>query len=215
MLVGDHFLVARSLKHSVLGVVLAGGKSSRFGADKATAVLGGETLLSRVCRRAAPQVATLLINRNVGGAADHPLEYEVLPDEFSEQGPLAGVLAGLARAHSENLPFLATFACDTPFFPDHTVDRLWDGLRGSDAEYCVAQRAGIEHRAIALWDVRCREPLNAAFSAGLRSLHGVSAALRKAAAEFAISGEGPGGDAFFNINTPKDLACAARWSASH
>jgi molybdopterin-guanine dinucleotide biosynthesis protein A len=196
----------------VLGVVLAGGKSSRFGADKATAVLCGETLLSRVCRRAAPQATALLINRNVG---DHPLQYQLLPDEFPGQGPLAGVLAGLARASFENLSFLATFACDAPFFPDDTVDRLWHGLRRTGADYCVAQRGRVEHYAIALWHVRCRESLYAAFSGGLRSLHGVSNTLSKAVAEFPISGEGPGGDAFFNINTPEDLACAERWSASY
>ena len=196
-----------------MGIVLAGGKSSRFGADKAVAILGGETLLSRACRRAAPQVETLLISR--GDTAHAPQGFELLPDEYPGEGPLAGILAGMARARSRGYPLLATFACDTPFVPANSVDLLRDGLSGTVADYCVTRRDGVEHHAIALWRVRCLETLSTAFSAGLRGLCGVSDVLRKTIAEFPMSGEGPEGDAFFNINTAKDLAGAERWLASH
>src|SRR5215469_10899077 len=49
---------------SVLGIILAGGASRRFGADKSTARLGGRPLLAWVTERARPQVGLLLLNAN-------------------------------------------------------------------------------------------------------------------------------------------------------
>jgi molybdopterin-guanine dinucleotide biosynthesis protein A len=158
-------------------------------------------------------VNTLLISR--GDRSHRPQGFELLPDEYPGEGPLAGILAGLTRARSDGYDLLATFAGDTPFFPNDAVGRLWDVLCETSADYCVASRGGNEHHAIALWRVCCLEPLSTAFSAGLRSLHGVSDILWKTFSAFPMAGVGPVGDAFFNINTAKDLACAERWLTSH
>lgn len=195
----------------ILGVVLAGGDSTRFGSDKASAMLGGKALLSHVCDRAAPQVDRLLVNRNGGVTSGVPAGCVVLPDDFPGEGPLAGILAGLAYAHTEGFPHVATFPCDTPFFPRDVVARLRAGLAASDADICVARRGSDEQQAFALWSVGCIPALADAFRGGLRSLHGVANIVTKNAVEFSATGEGPDGNAFFNINTVDDLARAQHW----
>ena len=37
------------IENNILGIILAGGKSSRFGEDKSTAKLGNKTLLDHTC----------------------------------------------------------------------------------------------------------------------------------------------------------------------
>src|SRR5690242_5618158 len=48
----------------IVAVLLAGGRSSRFGTDKSLAVLGGKTLVARVAERLAPQVDAMVISAN-------------------------------------------------------------------------------------------------------------------------------------------------------
>lgn len=204
-------MVTRALDQTVLGVVLAGGRSARFGADKAAAMLGRQNLLTHVCGRCSGQVDTLLVNRNGDASTYRRTGYETLADEHPDQGPLAGVLAGLAYASACGHAYVAIFACDMPFVPHDCVARLHAGLEATDADYAVAWHDGREHHAAALWRVRCLTPLSNAFSGGLRSLHGVANVLNKTIVKFPFCGNAPDGNAFFNINTFGDLARAQQW----
>ena len=199
---------------SILGVVLAGGSSLRFGGDKATALLGGLTLLKRVCDRAAPQVEKLLINRNFGSSPRVSGEYEYLPDGWPGEGPLAGILAAHEYALLHGFTHVASFPCDAPFLPADLVNRLREQLIAAKADYCIARCGVQEHHAFALWDVTCAAMLKSRFLAGLRSLRNTSGVLTKAVADFPVEPEGFIGDPFLNINTPDDLILAARWLAS-
>ena len=111
------------------GVILAGGRSRRMGGgDKCLQPLGGEYLISHVITRARSQVDALAINANgdPGRFADFGLP--VIQDGVEGfAGPLAGVLAGLdwAAEAAPSSVWLATFACDAPFFPLNLVTRLW------------------------------------------------------------------------------------------
>ncbi len=195
-----------------LGVVLAGGSSSRFGEDKAAALLGDKTLLQHVCARAAPQVDKLLVNRNCSPFVSG--EYEVLPDNWPGEGPLAGILAALEYALSHGFTYVASFPCDAPFLPTDLVKGLRNQLIAAKADYCIARCGVQEHFAFALWDVACSALLKGTFLDGLRSLRDVSNILTKTVADFPVDPKGPVGDLFLNINTPGDLALAARWLAS-
>ena len=77
-----------------LGVILAGGLASRMGGgDKGLLRLGGQTLLTRVIERLAPQVAELAINANGDAARFDGYALPILPDSIAGfAGPLAGVL---------------------------------------------------------------------------------------------------------------------------
>lgn len=199
-------------KPKILGVVLAGGLSIRFGSDKAATLLGGKSLLHRVCARAAPQVDRLLINCNGEIPSDVDRAYDVLADDHPGAGPLAGILAGLRLADAEDYSLVATFPCDTPFFPTNLVARLHATLERSSADYCLPYRDNVAHRAFAVWRVSCAQNLARGFLRGhLRSLHGIERVLTPTVDVFPLHGEGPDGDVFFNINTTDDLAHAAAW----
>jgi len=194
-------------KKQILGVILAGGSSRRFGADKCAALLGGKPLLEWTIARARPQVGLLLLNANSEVGAPG---IERLGDHLPGEGPLAGILAALKNAEACNFTHVASFPCDTPFFPRNVVKRLSHTLRESPADCAVARREGVVHRIFALWPISCRSKLEAAFAAGARSMQSVEDWLMPAPADFA-SGDGPSGDPFFNINTPADLLAAEHW----
>jgi molybdenum cofactor guanylyltransferase len=192
-----------------LGVILAGGESRRFGADKAAARLGGRTLLEHAIARARPQVDDLAISASNPAAAG-PI---AIPDGAPGQGPLSGVLASLRRAQARGFDMMATFPCDAPFFPANLVERLRTGL-GDDIDCAIAKRGPDHHYVFALWRTSCAESLADAFGDGLRSLRGISTVLRVEFVTFPVRGDGPDGNAFFNINLPENLTVAEAWISS-
>lgn len=199
--------------NKILGVILAGGSSRRFGTDKSAALLGGKTLLEWVVERARPQVDTLLVNTNSDPGQDVLSPIECIADDMPGEGPLAGILAGLRRAQIHGFTHVASFACDTPFFPRDTVARLSDGLYESHAGYAAARCGETVHRVFALWPVSHLQTLQTAFAANARSMRSIENWLTPAWADFPPEG-GPDGDPFFNINTGEDLYTAERWLAA-
>jgi molybdenum cofactor guanylyltransferase len=192
----------------ILGIVLAGGRSRRFGSDKACATLGGRSLLAHALRRAAPQVGALAI---AGGDAAHAeAGVAVIADMQAGTGPLAGVLAGLEHAERGGFAYAATFPCDTPFFPRDVVAQLRDALPDFDAPCAMVSAGGRLQGVFSLWRVARRHDLRAAYDNGARSFHDIVRALAVVTVPVADE-NGPLGDPFFNINTEADLRIAERW----
>lgn len=199
-----------------LGVILAGGRSSRMGGDdKALLRLGGRSLIYRCMSRLAPQVAGLAISANGDLGRFSTFSVPVLPDSIgSFAGPLAGVLAGLDWAAAQGADHIVTVAADTPFFPEDLVPYLL--MAGEKAGLALAvtpapvescaKSGGLNgvnrHPTFGLWPVDLREDLRSALQGGLRKVvlwsdrHGAGEALFPLEASF------------FNINTPDDLARA-------
>ncbi len=193
----------------IAGVLLAGGQSRRMGGgDKCLAALGGETLLARVIARAAPQVATLVLNTN-GDAARFsgyglPIATDVI-DGYA--GPLAGVLTGLewAAANAPDCEYVASFACDAPFLPGDLVSRLAAAIEDEDADMACANSGGRDHPVFALWPVRLAADLRRAMiDDEIRKVDVWTARHRLAHANFAADPVDP----FFNVNRPEDFARA-------
>lgn len=190
-----------------LGVILAGGQARRMGGgDKGALILDGRTMLDRVIDRLGPQVDRLVLNAN--GDPERFAEYglpvcaDTLPDY---PGPLAGVLAGMEWAAANGYTQIVTAAADTPFFPTDLAERL---TRASDrASTPIALAATheegrtVRHPTFGLWPVNLRADLRAALEGGLRK---VVLWTDKHGAATAAFDDG----AFFNVNTPEDLALA-------
>lgn len=188
----------------ILGVVLAGGQSRRFGRDKAAAQLGGRRLIERVVARARPQTAALAIS-----GRDYGLGLPVIPDLMVSEGPLTGILSALHWAQDAGFSAIATFSCDAPFFPAEMVHRLADGL--SPATGCAfASAQGMRHPVFALWKISALDRLRKIYAAGTRSLMAAQDQIGSVAVGFCGS-EGPDGDMFFNINSQSDQAFAQTW----
>ncbi len=190
-----------------LGVILAGGQARRMGGgDKGLLTLGGQSLLQHVIDRLQPQVGGLALNANGDLARFDAFGLPVVADTIAGQaGPLAGVLAGLDWAATLGAEHIVTAAADTPFLPLDLVSRLQGAGRGMAAPLVLAATAdGRRHPTFGLWPVALRADLRTALQDGLRKVvlwsdgHGGRAALFGA----------DGGDPFFNVNTPDDLAQA-------
>jgi molybdopterin-guanine dinucleotide biosynthesis protein A len=110
----------------IVGIVLAGGRSSRMGGgDKCLQPLGGKPMLTYVLARLRPQVSDIVISANSDrfGGFGAP----VVADNVSGfQGPLAGVEAALTwiAANHAGVSSAVTVPGDTPFIPDDLVRRL-------------------------------------------------------------------------------------------
>jgi molybdopterin-guanine dinucleotide biosynthesis protein A len=90
-----------ALAGSVSGIVLAGGRSSRFGADKLAADIDGSTLLERAVAAVGAVASEVIVVVAPGDerslpVANVPVRRAVDPEPFG--GPLVGVLAGLEAA---------------------------------------------------------------------------------------------------------------------
>ncbi|MFG6568313.1 molybdenum cofactor guanylyltransferase MobA [Sulfitobacter sp. 1A13679] len=192
-----------------LGVILAGGQATRMGGgDKGLLPLGQGTLLSSVIDRLEPQVAGLALNANGDPARFADLGLPVLADSIEGfAGPLAGVLAGLDWAAEQGAESIVTAAADTPFFPCDLVPRLLlaaDGMAHPLALAATpdAKRGTARHPTFGLWPVALRDDLRSALAGGLRKV--VLWTERHDGREALFPDEA----AFFNVNTPEDLAKA-------
>ncbi len=107
------------------GLVLAGGRSSRFGSDKAAALLGGVPLLHWVLERLAPLCSELLVALAPAGRdpslPELPLPTRLVRDETPYEGPLAGIVAGLREARGARC---IVTACDAPFLSRALLERM-------------------------------------------------------------------------------------------
>jgi len=95
--------------NTVTAFVLAGGKSTRMGADKAFLVLAGVPLLSHALKLAASATSEVRI---VGSAEKFATFGSVVEDAYRDRGPLGGIHAALLSAATD---FNLMLAVDMPF----------------------------------------------------------------------------------------------------
>ena len=191
-----------------IGVILAGGRASRIGGDKPFVPFRGRPLIAHAIERARPQVDELLIN---AGEAARFSEFgcDVIGDAVGGfQGPLAGVLAGLDWLHAnrKDANWLATFACDAPFFPADLVSRLIAAAGSRKAAVAVAASGAQHHPVFAVWSASLSATSAKLKEGGSRKMDDFIALYPNVRVPFAINSVDP----FFNINTPEDLARAER-----
>ncbi len=120
------------------GVIIAGGRSTRFGErDKAVADLAGTPMIRRVADRIGGVVDELVVNcrDDQVDAIETALEGgdnapRFAPDERPDEGPMAGIATGLAAVESE---YALVVACDMPFVDPEFAAYLFERASGHDA----------------------------------------------------------------------------------
>jgi molybdopterin-guanine dinucleotide biosynthesis protein A len=164
--------------------------------------------LEHVIARLAPQVGGIALNANGDAARFAHLGLPVIADSIDGfAGPLAGVLAGMDWAASQGADVIVTAAADTPFFPDNLVAVLQEAAAGMAQPLALAatphpDRNKVRHPTFGLWPVALRDDLRVALQGGVRKVVQWTDGHHGRLAMF------PDEDAFFNVNTPDDLAKA-------
>ena len=176
-----------------IGVVLAGGKSSRMGHDKALCKIDGVRLVDCVITRLRPQVSRLLIS----GSDDYGTGYETVTDSVTGlHGPCAGVFSLSRRLAGETTGFL-TAPVDAPYLPEDLAARLV----GQTSAVAVCR--GALQPTFAWWMISEIEQ-------AARELEGEQdislKRLAKAVSARSVSWCDP--SAFYNVNTAADLEAA-------
>jgi molybdopterin-guanine dinucleotide biosynthesis protein A len=150
------------------GLVLAGGRSSRFGTEKAVARLGGWTLLAWSLDALGRDCLAVAVNAPRGAKAEvmaKSLGHAVLPDHPAyARGPLAGVAAGLAWARGKGFDRLVTLPCDTPFVGPAEIAALLAAIGEAAAAHAVTPDG--PQPLCAVWRVDLEEPLSACLIGG-------------------------------------------------
>ena len=179
-------------------ILLAGGKSSRMGTNKALLEIEGETVISRIVREAERLGGELLLVTN------QPEEYGTLQlshvsDIRKGMGPLAGLEAGLMASKTEHNLLLA---CDLPFFQAETGERLLKFL--NQYELAIPLTEGRCHPLCAAYRKSLLPKVQKALDSGQRRM----ASLLDAANAKLVEGEDP--RVFFNMNTMQDYQWTKR-----
>ncbi|MEH7390121.1 molybdenum cofactor guanylyltransferase [Bacillus sp. JJ1503] len=104
----------------VTGIIMAGGRSSRMGTNKALLPIGGKTVIERIVQELSKIVSDLVIVTNT--FEDYQfLGLPMVQDHWKDMGPLAGIHAGLSASSTEKNLIVA---CDMPFISSQVGDIL-------------------------------------------------------------------------------------------
>ena len=198
-----------------MGAVLAGGASTRMGADKAFIEIDGVPMAARAAAAlTAAGVAAVLV---VGGDGARLGELGLLavPDRHPGEGPLGGVITALGALESPEwfdgaaIEAVVTLPCDV-IEPDVAavrcvIDRLGDPAGAApEADLVVPLGSGVPQWMHAGWRRRCLPTLSEAFARGVRAPKEAARLLR------AVAVEVPGAGWFRDADRPEDLPGGAR-----
>jgi molybdopterin-guanine dinucleotide biosynthesis protein A len=197
------------LQDSLAAFVLAGGRSSRMGMDKAFVEFGGCTLLARVL-----EVTRVVINdvRIVGDTAKFTVFAPVVEDVFRGCGPLGGIHAAL-RASSAELNLI--LAVDVPFVPPALLQYLVARARSSNAIATVPRAGGGWQPLCAVYRREFADAAEKALRAGRYRIDALFDDVKaKAIEEEDLVQAGFEPEVFRNLNTIDDLELARREGVS-
>lgn len=189
-------------------IILAGGKSSRMGRDKALIEIFGEPLVARVARVISPLFESLIVVANGDLEAVLP-DAAIVKDIFPEKGPLGGIHAGLTASRSEE-NFVV--ACDMPFVSPAVIQTIRT-LRGS-SDVCLPETEKGLEPLCAVYSKSCLPQIERALRSNRRR---VTAFFSEVDVRIVKREELEGLDgvdlAFLNVNTREDLEAALQVGA--
>lgn len=190
------------------GIVLAGGRASRMGGDKAALDLGGRTLL----QHAVDALAIVVDEIVIVGAPDRALP-EVrtrvplrrVDDAIVGVGPLAGIAAGLAAAQA---PMALVVGCDMPFVSPALLRVLATRL-ADHATVVLPVHAGVPQPLCSAWRTNLAGEVAARLARGERAPIAVARALGAVWLEpEAYADADAEGRSFTSLDTPEAYAAA-------
>ena len=189
--------------NNILGVVLAGGKSQRFGQDKSQVKLQDKILINYILSEIIDVFQETLIIANDSIDYMKSEKISITKDFKSNLGPLGGVLTGMKwiKENNKNYKWISTFPSDTPFFTKKELNYFYENIKENNSKLFFIKNKDTRHNIFGLWSLDLIDQLEKDLLKGERKVEvwadsiGVST----------VNIEYKKPDPFFNINTKEDL----------
>ena len=194
--------------NNILPVVLAGGKSERFGEDKSQALLGDKMLIDFILSEVINEFDEILI------VANNPIKHLVsdkikkIRDLKKNLGPLGGVFSAMKwiKNNHKKYQWIVTFPSDTPFFKINTLNEFFDKVNEKESELFFMKFNEKRHNIFGLWSTDLIDQLEKDLENGFRKVEKWADKIGVKIINMSFEKEDP----FFNINTKEDLKKAEK-----
>ena len=196
--------------NNILAVILAGGKSKRFGEDKNQAKLGSKSLLKHVIERVREKFQKILIISNKNPKIKKMDYIDIIPDCIEGNlGPLVGVLSAMkwVKEKKKNYKWIATFPSDTPFFDNSIVKKYYEEIKNNKSSLYFIKSNEKRHNIFGLWSVELMDILEEDIVK--KNFRKVEEWSNKIGVK-TINVKTNKFDSFLNINTKEDLTNAEK-----
>jgi molybdenum cofactor guanylyltransferase len=189
-------------------IVLAGGRSSRFGRDKLAELIDGRPLLDHAMAAVRTVATDIVVVAAPDANPDVPVGVRVAHDPVAFEGPLAGLAAGLA-ALDPAVDRLIVVAGDMPSLMPAVLRRLLDAV-ASGADAAILGREGdTPPLPLSLRRRRAQAAVGTLLDAGERRLRAVSQVLdAEVIPEATWRFDDPAAATLRDMDTPEDLSSA-------
>jgi len=197
---------------NILGAILAGGQSKRMGKDKLFLELDNKKLIEHTIDKVKKYLKKVIIITNQDNEFFSKNNLTTVKDTIEGQlGPLVGILTAMkwAKENLSKCSWIATFPCDTPFFPESIIKRFIEESEKKESLILCASSHGRKHNIFGLWSLDLYEKLkDDLINKKVRKVQDWTEKNKIKNLEFKFKDYDP----FFNINTEEDLEFAKKLS---
>ena len=194
--------------NKILGVVLAGGKSQRFGQDKSQVKLNGKILIDYILSEIIDEFKEILIVTNQSISFMSSKKITVIEDFKKGLGPLGGVLSAMKwiKDNNKEYSWISTFPADTPFFTKKELKIFYNDIKIENNKLFFIKDKNTRHNIFGLWSLDLMDQLETALYNGERKVEIWANSIGVSTVNIEYKNINP----FFNINTIDDLEKAKK-----
>ena len=189
--------------NKILPVVLAGGKSKRFGKDKSQAKLGGKILIDYILSELVSEFKEVLIVAN--DPIKHLSSNKIIKiQDFKKNlGPLGGIFSSMkwAKDNNRSYEWIVSFPSDTPFFKMNILNDFFLKVNEKESELFFMNSNKKRHNIFGLWSIDLVDQLEKDLENGSRKVENWANNIGVKTINMSFEKNDP----FFNINTKEDL----------
>ena len=189
--------------NNILGVVLAGGKSQRFGEDKSQVKLGDKLLIDYILSEIIDEFNEVLVVSNNFIDFKQSEKISLIKDFKKDLGPLGGVLTAMkwVKDNNKDYQWISTFPVDTPFFKNEILKDFLKRINIEEGKLFFINSNDTRHNIFGLWSLDLMDKLREDLDKGERKVEVWANSIGVKNINMKFENKDP----FFNINTKEDL----------
>jgi molybdopterin-guanine dinucleotide biosynthesis protein A len=195
--------------NNVLGVVLAGGKSQRFGEDKSQVKLGDKILIDYILSEIIDEFNEVLVVSNNSINFRKSKKISLIQDFKKDLGPLGGVLTAMkwVKDNNKDYQWISTFPVDTPFFKNQILKDFLKNINQDEDKLFFIKSNNTRHNIFGIWSIDLIDKLEEDLTRGERKVEFWANSVGVKNIEMEFDNKDP----FFNINTKEDFEIAKKY----